>query len=648
MSNIIFSSWQGKVVDNRSLSADKYKKVGNVELPTECDGHKIRAFMGWDGVVVMDGKVNMVDVAHSYLREAQKVSCGECSVGYLGLKVMVDILARILDGKGKEEDIDLLQWLGEGIKQDAKCIFGRAMPTPVLDTLKYFKDDYLSLIKNPKKASRSNYVSKITAPCMAACPAHQDVPGYIDLIKNLRYEDSLNLIRKTNTLPGFCGRACVAFCEDKCIRANIDSAVAIRALKRFSADYEAASGLMPKLAKAGDSKQKIAVVGAGPAGLAASSNLALMGYAVTIYDEQPLAGGMAAAGIPSYRLPRETIKREVESIKRLGVKFKLNTKVGKDVTLSKLSDEGFKAVFIATGAHIGRELGVEADDSDYEGLVDGVDFLRSVNGGKKVEPKNKMIVIGGGNVAVDCARTCLRLGFKDVMIVYRRSRDEMPGRKEEVEAAEKEGVKITFLATPVKILTKNGKVTGTECIRMKLGEPDESGRRRPLPIPDSEFKIETDLIIPAVGEKPDLSFLTGKNSIKTTEQGTIEIDPYSYQTSRVGVFSGGDCVTGPATLVEAIAAGNKAARSIDQYLRTGNTDQAGEQIIEEISHKVDLVSDGDEVLRAKKLRQSPEQLPVSSRVQGFDEVEKVFTPEAALAEAERCLRCYRLMLLATD
>ena len=305
-----------------------------------------------------------------------------------------------------------------------------------------------------------------------------------------------------------------------------------------------------------------------------------------------------------------------------------------------------ETIFIATGAHIGRELGIEADESKYEGVVDGVQFLHDVNMGKKVAVKDRVIIIGGGNVAIDCARTCLRLGFKDVTIVYRRSRAEMPGRKDEIEEAEKEGVKITFLATPVKILTEGGKVIGAKCIRMELGEPDASGRKRPIPIPGSEFIIETDTIIPAIGEQPDLSFITGEKLVKTTEQGVIEADRYSCQTSQVGIFAGGDCVTGPATIIEAIASGNRVAESIDQYLRTGHSNQPSEQLMENISHKLDLIHQRDEILVAKNPRQALEQLPVPSRIQSFDEVEKVLTPETALTEAKRCLRCYRVLLLA--
>ena len=420
----------------------------------------------------------------------------------------------------------------------------------------------------------------------------------------------------------------------------------------------------PRFEKRQAGELKVAVIGAGPSGLAASYNLALMGYKVTIYDEQSSAGGMALVGIPSYRLPKDILGGEVDIIEALGVEIKLNTRVGKDITLEQLSNQGFKAVFIATGAHIGGELGIKAEDVtkmddmviytkhkntelEAEGVIDGVKFLRDVNTGKKVPVKDRVIIVGSGSVAMDCARTCLRLGFRNVTIVYRRSRAEMPARSEEVEAAEREGVKITFLTAPVKILTEGGKVTGVECIRMKLGKPDASGRRRPIPIEDSEFTIETDMIIPAIGEKPDLSFTAGGKLINTIEQGTVAIDLYSHQTNLPGVFAGGDCVTGPATLIEAIAAGNRAAGSIDQYLQLGKVTPPDEYyMVENWLHDIALNRQRDGGIIAKRPRQSPEELPIADRRLSFNEVERSLTHEAAVKEAERCLRCYRVMLLA--
>jgi len=645
MNRVIFSSWAGKVVDNRGLDTEKYTNVEGLALPLEYNGHRIRAFMSWNGIVVTDDGVNIIDVAYSYLKEVQKLCCGECTVGYAGIKVMLDIMAKILNGAGTESDIELLQWLGIGIKENAKCFFCTTAVTPILDTIDYYKEEYLKLITDKKAVPKATYKVRVSAPCMEVCPAHQDIPGYIELLRNRRYAEALEVIRETNCLPGVTGRACVAFCEANCVRGDIDSPIAIRALKRVPADYEVTSSLEPKLEKMKDNGTKVAVIGAGPAGLACSYKLALMGYKVTIYDEQSSAGGMALAGIPSYRLPREVISREVEVIQRAGVELKLNTKVGRDVTLNSLHNEGFKAIFIATGAHLGRELGIKVED---DGLIDGVRLLHAVNMGKKIGAKGRVVIIGGGNVAIDCARSCLRLGFKDVTIIYRRSRAEMPGRKEEIEEAEKEGVKIHFLAAPVKILTHDGKVTGIECIAMELGEPDASGRKRPAPIPGSEFVVETELVLSAIGEKPDLSFLTEVDQIEITDDGNIKVEPDSYQTSQAGVFSGGDCVTGPATLIEAIAAGNRAARSIGQYLRLGKTVKPEEDVMADLVHNISLSGQRGESIIAKSMRYPPEHLSITDRVKNFTEVEKVLTAETAIKEAKRCLRCYRVILLAIN
>jgi formate dehydrogenase beta subunit len=640
VNKVVFSSWSGKVVDNRGQGKDI--SAENLEFPRQYDGHKLKAFMSWKGLVVADDKVNVVDMAHSYLKEVQKLSCGECSVGYLGVKVMLDTLARIVSGEGAAKDIELLRWLGTGIKRNTKCDFCALAVTPVVDTLDFYEAEYAKLIAGKAAVPKSVYITRVTAPCMEACPAYQDAPGYIELIANRRYEEALEVIRKTNCFAGVTGRACVAFCETNCVRGDIDSPIAIRALKRVPADYEAVSGSVPSFKKRRARGVKVVVIGAGPAGLAASYNLMMMGYKVTVYDEQTSAGGMAWVGIPAYRLPKDVLAREVDIIKRLGVEVKLNTRVGRDITLEQLFSQGFKAIFMATGAHIGRELGIEAQG---RGVIDGVEFLHKVNKGERVAVKDRVIIVGGGNVAIDCARTCLRLGFKEVTILYRRSRAEMPARRDEVEAVEKEGAKIVFLAAPVRILAEGGGITGVECIRMELGEPDASGRRRPIPIKGSEFVIETDMVISAIGEKPDLSFIKGK-PINITKQETVAVDLYSYQTSLPGVFAGGDCVTGPATLIEAIAAGNRAAKAIDQYLQSGKASPTEEYLLENWLHNVALNRERNGGIVAKRLRRSPEELAIQDRRLNFNEVEQCFTPDVAVKEAERCLRCYRVMLMA--
>ncbi len=646
MNKVVFSSWADSIIDNRGLEADKYKDAENLGIPLEYDKHQIKAFMSWNGVVLADGSVNIIDMLNAYIKEVARLSCGQCSVGYLGIKAIKAILGKITGGAGAESDVQSLKRLAANVKENTRCDFCASAVTPVLDTINYFSDEFDKLITGKGSIPQSSYVTRVTAPCMAACPAHQDIPGYIELIKNHRYEDALNLIRETNCLPGVTGRACVAFCEAKCVRSDIDSPLAIRALKRFPADYETNGGIEAAREKGKGGGAKVAVIGAGPAGLAASYNLARMGYKVTIYDEQSSGGGMALVGIPSYRLPKNVLDNEVDIIKNLGIEIKYNIRIGRDITLKELNAEGYRAIFIASGAHLDRESDVEDWGKGYEGVMEGVEFLRGVNLGQKVAPRDKVIIIGGGNVAVDCARTCVRLGFKDVTIVYRRSRAEMPGRKEEISAAEQEGVKLQFLAVPRKVLARGNSVVGAECIRMELGEPDASGRRRPLPVSGSEFVIEADMVISAIGEMPDLSGLTGGSSVNISKQGTIEVDDYSMQTGEPGVFSGGDCVTGPATLVEAVAAGNKAAKNIDEYIKSGSCKPSDMDKLATVLNGIELGEQRGMSVIAQRQRQSPPELKMADRMRDFSEAEQCFTPGAVAQEAGRCLRCYRVMVVA--
>ncbi|MCJ7605862.1 MAG: FAD-dependent oxidoreductase, partial [Dehalococcoidales bacterium] len=339
---------------------------------------------------------------------------------------------------------------------------------------------------------------------------------------------------------------------------------------------------------------------------------------------------MMAVGIPDFRLPRNVLNEETDIIKKLGVDIKLNTRVGSDVQMADLQKE-YNAVFVAVGAHKGRTLGVENDE--ISGVIDGTEFLYRVNTGEKVPACDKVVGVGGGNVAIDCARTCVRLGFKDVSIVYRRSRAEMPAIPTEIHEAEEEGVKLMLLSGPGKVVTANGKATGLECIKMQLGEPDESGRRRPVPVAGSEFTVNADLVIAAVGESPELDFMTG-DAVKAVKDGLVNADPVTLETGVKGVFGGGDAVTGAATVVQAMAAGRKAAISIDRYIRGEalDTGREGEAVFES-----KLIVDTFDVIR--ETRSVMPSIPVSERQGNFKEVETGLSREAAVAEAERCLSC---------
>ncbi len=466
------------------------------------------------------------------------------------------------------------------------------------------------------------------APCGLTCPANINVQGYVALIGTGKYKEALSLIWENLPLPGILGRICPHPCEQECNRKDLDEPIAICELKRFVADQVKGEITLQKEAAR---EEKIAIVGSGPAGLTAAAYLAQKGYPVTIFEALPVAGGMLYTGIPSYRLPREVLAEEIRTIQSLGVEIKTNSPVGPDRTIDDLFRQGYRSVFLAVGAHQDQKLNIPGED--HPQVIPGVVFLRKVNLGQKVDLGKKVAVIGGGNVAIDAARSALRLGSEEVTIIYRRSRDEMPAYEEDVKEAEEEGIKFLFLAAPIEILHKDGKVSSLRCIRMELGEPDASKRRRPIPVQGSDFTMEVDTVIPAIGQIPDLSFLKG-SEIETTPQGTIKTDPVTLETSKQGVFAGGDAVSGPWIAIEAVAAGKEAAISIDRYLR-------GEDL-REGRKKPDLKKASfDEIYadQPKAPRKRMGTIPLEERRRSFSEVKKGFTENEAKREAFRCLNC---------
>lgn len=425
---------------------------------------------------------------------------------------------------------------------------------------------------NDKSVFSSCYeIEKETPICQETCPVHIDIRKYIGLIADGRYLDALAVIREKNPLPAICGRVCNHPCEGACNRGRQDEPVAIDALKRFVADYELELKKQGKIPKpvappVNEKLGKVAVIGSGPAGLTVAHDLALKGIRSTIFESAPVPGGMLWLAIPEYRLPRDIIQTEVDYICDLGVELKLNTPITKEFNFDDLLSDGYRAVFMGIGAHRGLKLGVPGED-DFEGFLDCIVFLRRVNLGDTTKPGRKVVVIGGGNSAIDAARTALRLGSEEVHIVYRRTVKEMPANPWEIEEAEKEGVKISYLAAPVQIMGENGKVVGMKCIRMKLGKLDASGRRRPMPIEGSEFEIETDIIVPSISQEPDISFLHEGHGLSINKWNSFDVNSKTMQTNRPEVFAGGDAVTGPATVIQAIAAGHQAASSIERFLK---------------------------------------------------------------------------------
>ncbi|MCK4903209.1 MAG: FAD-dependent oxidoreductase [Candidatus Marinimicrobia bacterium] len=469
------------------------------------------------------------------------------------------------------------------------------------------------------------------SPCMEACPAGVNVKAYVSLIAAGKFHEALNVVRERNPLPGICGRVCTHPCETYCNRNQIDSPVAIRSLKRFVADYELEHPMPKPNLTAGTRKEKIAIIGSGPAGLTAAHDLAKSGFNVTIFEELSVPGGMLIAGIPSYRMPRDILKIEIDYIRNLGVNIITNKKISGKQDYNKLLKD-FDAVYLAIGAHIGKKLGIPGEDN-YKGFLDAVTFLREVNLEKPKKPGEKVIVIGGGNSAIDAARTALRLG-SEVNIVYRRTQKEMPADEDEIKEAEKEGVKMHYLAAPVKIIGANGNVTGLECTKMKLGKPDKSGRARPIPINNSEFIIEADVIIPAISQQPDLSFLPKDHNIDISRWNTFAADENTMATNIPGIFAGGDAVTGPNTVIDAIAQGHITATSIERFINGEKLEQTDSKTK---SIETEIKIDFNNQLKTKRAIIPMQE--ISERQNSFQEVEYGFDEATAIAEAQRCLRC---------
>jgi len=468
-------------------------------------------------------------------------------------------------------------------------------------------------------------------PCVQTCPAGINIQAFVALIKAGRYEESLKVIMETMPFPGSLGRVCPAPCEMVCRRQDVDSPLAICQLKRFAADQVDWETLpVPEIEKKPET-EKVAIIGAGPAGLTAAYFLAQKGYHIAVFEQAPFAGGMLRAGIPDYRLPPEILEREINYIKRLGVDIQLNATIGKDRPIAGLFKEGFKAVFLAVGAQGSMKLTIENEDS--EGVCHGVDYLCTLNRKEAVQTGKKVAIVGGGDVAIDSAREALRQGASEVTMLYRRSRSEIPASKHEIKAAEEEGIKIELLVAPTEVLTENGKVCGLRCIKMELGEPDASGRRRPVPVEDSEFDVECDMIVPAIGQRVDTGFLEGTEGVELTRWGTIVADPVTYETTYPGIFAGGDVFTGPSIAVDAVAAGQQVAISIDKYLQ-------GEDLTENRPPKP-AGNAWKPIPKDVKVQPRAEMpmLPVAKRINNYDEIELGFTEEQARAEAARCVDC---------
>ncbi len=586
------------------------------------------SMMGSGGMIVMDEDTCMVDVSKFYLQFTNDESCGKCTTCRDGSEALLEVLTRITNGEGQEGDIGFLEELSLAIKDASMCGLGTTLPNPVLSTIRYFRDEYEAHIKH-KRCPAVVCRGIISSPCQYMCPLHTDVPAYVTLIAKGEFEEALEVVRRTNPLPIICGRVCMAHCALKCRSKEAGDAIAIKELKRFLTDWELSLGELPRVSPFPRKyDEKVAIIGSGPAGLTAGYYLAQKGYEVTIFERYSVAGGMLAVAIPDYRLPKKLLQLEIDQIRRVGVDIRTNSPIE---NIDALFQDGYKAVLIAVGAHKNRELGIPGEDA--EGVIDPITILRKVNLGEAVPSLgNRVGIIGGGNTAIDAARTALRLGSKEITIFYRRTCLEMPAIEEEIEAALEEGVRIEFLVAPTKIISENGKLKGVEFIRTTLGEPDASGRKRPVPIKGSEFVVELDSLLPAVSQDTEIPSRFG---VEVSRGNAVMVDKETLMTTREGVFACGDAVTLPTDVTTAMAEARNAAELMHKYLR-GEKLRREHRLIEPSIRVVPIESDTEiaETSRPKMPRIPPEQ-----RKNNFNEVELGYIEEVAMREARRCLRC---------
>jgi len=592
---------------------------------------QIGSIMGSGGMVVMDEDNCMVDVARYFIEFTHSESCGKCVPCRVGLDKSLQILNQFTHGYGNVQQLDLLDEVGRMIRDTSLCGLGQSAPNPVLTTMRHFRSEFEDHII--AKRCRAGVCEDLAlSPCENSCPLHMNIPRFLELSKEGRLEEAFESVIMDNPLPASTGRVCQHPCDNRCRRQSMDEAVNMREVHRFIADSILLSDKFDKMAerlvarKLAATGKRVAVAGAGPTGLTAAFYLALLGHEVTIYDSKAEAGGMLRYALPEYRLPKEVLRRELELIRRLGVKFVFNTRIGDDIPLNELDAE-FDSVFISIGTW--KESWVYLAGTELKGVHPALLFLEAVSKGEPSGIGKRVTVIGGGNAAIDSARTALRQGA-DVTILYRRERKDMPAIKEEVDAAEEEGAKFAFLAAPHRILgDANGNVKAIECVKTRLGEYDKSGRRKPIPTAEIQ-RFECDSVILAVGETVDLDFCKA-SGLRLNEAGTIIVDRFSLETSRGKFYAGGDAIAGASNVSNAMGYGKKAARKIDERLMGAKRFR---QILPEFDYSQEPPQDVSE-----HGRHHSRELPAGERVCSEIEVMIGLGPEEAAEEANRCLRC---------
>lgn len=605
-----------------------------LDLPVDYDSlQTVGSIMGSGGMVVMDENTCMVEVARYFLSFTADESCGQCSPCRIGTKQMLEILTRITRGLASMDDLANLERIAHLVKSTSLCGLGQTSPNPVLATLRHFRDEYEAHVLK-KQCPAGVCQDLVLSPCQNACPAGIDVPAYVAFIRQGDYSEAVDVIRERNPFPAICGRICHHPCEMKCRRGEVDQALSIRYLKRFAADWAYANQDKPPEPFPVTKTERVAVVGAGPAGMSCAYFLAKMGYRTTVFEALPTGGGMLSVGVPEFRLPKEVIRREVDYICAKGVDLIHDSPIDEHHTVEDLRDEGFDAVFIAAGAHKSQRLGIPGED-DYLGITYGLNFLRSVKTGEPLQVGGRVVSIGGGNTAIDVARSARRLGAGRVDLVCLEAREEMPAWEREITEALDEGVVIHNSWGPRRFVGQDRKVERIEFKRCKEVF-DSEGRFNPKFDEGQLMELPCDTVVVAIGQAPDLSFLPPDSRLERAKWGALKVDPDTLQTNVPWIFAGGDFVTGASMVIFGVASGRRAAVSIDRYLRGIKEPFL---IRDEKYHRLPLPPPDAEQLDELRPRVGMPRRRAEERLGGFDEFETGFSEDQARLEASRCLRC---------
>jgi len=677
VSKVYFSTWNGEFINNINKPEEEWEESA-YNLPAQYDDHRdSRAFIGWDGVALFDPDVDVIKLAAEYAATYQEYSeaCGRCAPGRWGGRILYDMLDKIARGEGEMSDFEHLKEIGSSMQVTSKCEIGKTVPNPILDLMTHFEDEFLACI-NEKKPSKHydsdvNYIAKITAPCMDACPSHVDIPAYIEGVRDLRFDDSLEATRQTMPLAHTCGRVCPHPCEDACRRTNLDEPISIMELKRLGADYETDHdfGFFHPMEKKPSIGKKVAIIGAGPAGLTGAYYLAAEGIDVDVYEALPVLGGEVAVGVPEYRMPIDKYNKDIECVKDMGVNFIVNHEVTADEM--RQFEKDYDAVLIASGTRISKKVRCANEREEIQGYWGAIDFLDWVNlyekygikTPKEVQEKQMLptdhvdltgktvVCVGGGFTSMDVVRCSVRAGAKKVYMIYRRDEKTIIRNTtyEEYHEAVEEGVEFLFHSAVGEIIDEDNVLKKLVINKFELVPDPDGGRPQLVKIEGADYEIECDYLIPAVSQSADLGFIPEEWELEMTSWATLKTNGKDYMTSRKGIFAAGDCEYGPMTIVNAVGQAKRAASVISRYVQTGEITLTDEEIMEDHLRKLRVYDKKEKITGwlPGLPRVTSEKLPVDVRKDNNQEVNLGFTHDEAISEAERCMRCYYIAMVAT-